>query len=190
MPKFAPAEVRPPLRGMPPKTDLRSITRDSERCLTTVILHADWETRVTWLEFGQASLHRQKESRHDGRWRLEAYLTEGVTDFEHDSAYALKLPLIGLQLNDLAVHYHSTHLVAWVDPEDSDNFRVPDPGYNPAKHKDAYVCKDKRCLDERKKGHIIIPEGFYVPPVNQELYKLVRGKRVEIRIGPTFKEKE
>ena len=173
----------------PPLTDLRSITRDSKRCETRVILQLDWRTKSEWLVFGQAQLRAQRESQPDGRFRLEARMTEGVTDFEHDSAYALKLPLIGVQFSSMLVHYHQTHLIGWVDPDAEDmDFMVPNPGYNPMKHKDAHVCKDKSCLKENPKGHIIVPQGFYVPPPNPALYKLVRGKRVEIIIGLVVKE--
>jgi len=171
-------------------TDLRSITRRSDTCHTVVTIHLDWETKIKWLEFGEANIRSQRDN-NDGRWSLNAYMGGGVTDFEHDSAYALQLPLIGLRLGSLAILYHQTRLDAWIDPDAADkfsqDFRVPRSGYNPMGHKDAHVCK--QCKDESK-GHVIVPEGFYVPPFDLELYQAVRGKRVEILIGPTFKEEE
>ena len=112
----------------------------------------------------------------------------GVTDFEHDSAWALRLPLIGLTWDGLLVHYHTAHLLAWVDPDDLDGFNVPGPGYDPAKLPGAHKCKDKQCLKNDPTGHIIVPEGNYVPPTNPVLYRQVRGKMLEITIGPTPKE--
>ena len=158
-------------------TDLRAITRRSDKCLTVVEIKWDWETEIDWLTFGEAQLrHHENLGTHD----LMAYLTDGVTDFEHDSAYALSLPLIGLRFTRL--DYHSTHFDAWVDPShDADRgFRVPSPGYDPMKHPDAIVCRAKTC--RRDGPHIIVPEGHYLPPFNKELFKLVAGKRVEITI--------
>jgi hypothetical protein len=168
-------------------TDLRSITREANKCHTSVVIHLDWETKVKWLEFGQAEIRFQKESsQSDGRHRLEARMTSGVTDFEHDSAFAVRLPITGLTFQ--GVLYHRTRFTAWIDPNEdpkfSPDFRVPRPGYNPAKHKDAHKCT--QC--KGKESHIIVPEGFYVPPFDAELYEAVRGKMIEISIGPVFEE--
>jgi hypothetical protein len=176
------------------ETDLREISRESDICSTVVRLSLDWNRDdarppvIDWLKFGQANLRRQIDSSHDGRYRLEAYLKEGVTDFEHDSAYALRLPLVGVQLSTLPVLYHNTILVGWVDSaqdEDYEDFHVPRPGYNPMKHPEAHICKSEYC--KRDEEHIIVPEGFYVPPFDQELFDFVKGKRVEIIMGPVRK---
>ena len=157
-------------------TDLRAITRRSATCLTVVSIKWDWQTEINWLTFGEAQLrHHERLGTHE----LMAYLTNGVTDFEHDSAYALSLPLIGLRFTRL--DYHSTYFDAWVDPSHDVNrgFRVPRPGYNPMEHPESIMCKDKKnCTD----GHIIVPEGHYLPPYDKELFRLVAGKRVEIVI--------
>lgn len=191
----------PIVSGIVQYTDLREITRESHLCRTVVFLQGSiYERRqFKWLELGQAVLRRQKESSSLNAWRLEAYLTEGTCDFEHDSAYALELPLIGLQLGDLGIHYHTTYLTAWVDPNAADQFsqgfRVPRPGYNPMKHEKAVTCegvynekKRKYCKWNEGKPHIIVPEGFYRPPFDLELYRAVAGKQVEIHIGPVRKE--
>lgn len=157
-------------------TDLSAITRRADRCLTTVTVDWDWQTQIRWLVFGEAKLRGHERNRtHE----LMAYLNGGMTDFEHDSAYALCLPLIGLQWTSM--DYHTSHFVAWVNPnvESDRDFRVPRPGYSPADLPESKMCR--RC----KPHHIIVPEGYYQPPYDGELYKLVRGKRVEITIGPT-----
>lgn len=168
------------------ETDLRAITRDTDKCRTVVALYLDDYTRTSWLRFGQAQLSSERLA---GQYRLEARMTEGVTDFEHDSAYALRLPLIGVQLDGSFVRYHTTYLIGWIDPNAEEDFHVPDPGYDPAKLQDAYRCRDARCLRDNPDGHIIVPEGYYVPPSNPHLYKLVAGKRVEIAIGPAWPER-
>ena len=180
-----PAVVKPPPLKLL-ETDLRSITRDSDRVVTRVFFERTHnQSEFTWLIFGQTQV-RTSRDRPDGRWRLDARMGNGATDFEHDSAYAISLPLVGLQF--LRVDYHQTELVAWVDPncgQTQTDFHVPRPGYNPMIHKDAYLCKEKKC-----QRHPIVPEGLWTPPFDPELYKLVRGKKVVIHIGPVIPEKE
>jgi hypothetical protein len=167
------------------ETDLRPISRRGYRCLTTVRLFPNWDpaNAVTWLKIGEARLRSARDGRADGRWLLEAYLTAGTTDFEHDSAYAIRLPLIGVQFE--GVDYHATRVSAWVDPgNDFEDFHVPRPGYNPMALPNAEKCTDKRC----EEPHVIVPEGFYVPPFDADLYAAVRGKRVEIRFDLVSEE--
>lgn len=154
-------------------TDLTEITRDNKRARTVIYIHNDnYGDRSPWLVLGQA------EVKIDGRicW-LSAYLTEGVSDFEHDSAYAVRLPLIGVKLEH--IWYHTTYLTAWVDPNNENDFHVPRSGYNPMKHPDAETCE----MDYCGKPHPIVPQGYYVPPFDEELYNAVRGKKLEIVIG-------
>lgn len=153
-------------------TDLTEITRNNKVARTVVYLDIGYGEKIQWLTLGQA------EVRNEGKicW-LAAYLPEGVSDFEHDSAYALRLPLIGLKLEH--VWYHTTYLTAWVDPNDAESFHVPLPGYNPMKLPGASICKEKYCGNK----HPMVPEGHYVPPHNKELFEAVRGKKLEIVIG-------
>lgn len=158
--------------------DLRSITRSSNIARTTIGIYmgARWEGYDAfnpWIEMGVC------EIRNEGNlcW-ISARLDYGVTDIEHDAPYALRLPLIGLQFSSVYNHY--TVLKAYIDPNNSDEFHVPEPGYNPAAHKDIYECTS--C----EKPHIMVPEEYYVPPVNKELYKKIRGCEVDIRIGPVY----
>lgn len=168
--------------------DLRSITRRSDKCLTTVMLQLTWDERekVKWLVFGEA--HIQKFERK-GQYLLKAYLPAGVTDFEHDSAYAFRLPLMGLEMDELFLSYHQTRLRAIVDPNNSDDFRVPRPGYDPLKMEGTHTCK---AYDQcKEKPHLIVPEGFYAgPPFDRKLFELVRGKRVEIIVGQPHDEED
>lgn len=158
-------------------TDLRSITRGSEKVRTTVKLYGDdgW-SKDTWLVLGECHI-RPVRDHFDGRWTFSAYLPEGVTDFEHDSAYAIKLPLTGLTFE--GVEYGDTTLFAWVAVYESEDFRVPDPGYNPMQHPEA-----QRCTSCKKNKHLIVPEGFFVPPANQTIFEKVRGRKIQITIGP------
>lgn len=189
------------LREIVKETDLRGITREPDKLFCLVTIHLGWassgEVKVDWLKLGQVSLVRVGKT----GWRLEAHLKDNACDFEHDTAYALKLPLIGLELDDLAIYYSRAHFVAWVHPDaapgrsSSGDFHVPRAGYDPTKHADAIVCdgvynekKKKYCKWNDGEKHVIVPEGFYVPPFDRELYRAVRGKKVEIVIGAPWPE--
>lgn len=166
------------------KTDLTKISRNTKKCRTSVQLDWDWETRVEWLIFGECSL--RTGDRRDGKWELGARFTYGVTDFEHDSIWACKLPLIGVEFR--FADKHSFLFQGFVDPTIDVNdrrpaFHVPRPGYDPRTDPGAHECKEKACRGDKPFPHLIVPEGFYVPPFDAELYKLVAGKRVEITAG-------
>lgn len=200
MPKPKPA-TKDPKPTIIVETDLRSITRKANRLRAVVRIQLDWETRIDWLLLGETQIVAQKDGGGDGRWRLESHLAEGVADIEHDTGFAVRLPLIGLQLGPLAVYYHHTHLFAWVDPNAegirTPEFHVPRPGYDPVKHPDTFMCdgiydekKKKYCKWNEGKPHPIIPQGFYVPPYDAELYEAVKGKKVEITIGPAHTKED
>lgn len=159
------------------ETDLRSITRDSDTCKTTVELRLGdvWDrgTEIKWLTFGRAQI-RKMETDGFPNWRLAAYL-KNATDFEHDSAFAFRLMLVALEFK--FVENHCTVLQALVHPSYSDEFHVPRPGYNPLELPESTECPD--CEEK----HIIVPEGFYVPPFDAELFEAVAGKSVTIYIG-------
>ena len=182
-------------------TDLSSITRRPDRFFTTVDIDLGWDEdsgdrrKLRWLTFGECELRVDGK---DGDARLEAHLKGSTCDFEHDTAWALQLPLIGVKLAEVGVWHSRTHFTAWVHPDAGGtmpNFHVPCPGYNPMKHPGATTCdgiydekKRKYCKWNDGKKHIIVPEGFYVPPFDAELYEAVRGKRVEITTGPKLVE--
>lgn len=164
------------------ETDLLHISRGTDKCRSHVLLEWDWETRIIWLTFGEASL--RTGDRRDGRWNLEARMGHGATDFEHDTAFALRLPLIGVEF-EWADH-HTFRFHGYVDPSldpNFPNFHVPSPGYDPTKHANAERCSGGKDCKWGGAEHIIVPEGLYVPPFNPHLYKLVAGKRVDIVLG-------
>jgi hypothetical protein len=175
------------------EADFREITRYPELCLTVVYIQLgeDPDPRTKWLVCGQTRLISTKD-RFDGTWRLEAYLPAGVTDFEHDSAYAFKLPLIGVQFG--SVEYHQTILTAWVDPNADGyfkDFNVPRAGYNPMKLPGAELCDlGEHGYTCNLKPHMIVPEKHYVPPFDAELYEVVKGKKVRIVISPVFPKED
>lgn len=179
------------------ETNLLSISRGTDKCRSCVEIEWDWETRVTWLRFGEATL--RTNDRRDGKWNLEARMGHGATDPEHDSAFVLRLPLIGVEFEWADWHMFRFHgyVDPSLDPNDKHNgFHVPRPGYDPTKHPKAEKCSGK--YDGKKnyckwgdgEEHIIVPEGFYVPPLDAELYKLVAGKRVTLIMGKAPDDEE
>ncbi len=163
-----------------PLLDLQVITRNPEEHPARVYLEVHYE-RVTWIQCGEVSLRRWGKDNLE--WYLEARVRDGVTDLEHDSAYAFRLPLVGVQLGELGVHHHITHLIGWISGTREEDFHIPPPEYDPTKIKGAQRCKNGQCLKEGPKSHIIVPDGYWMPPVNKELFNILRGHKVEITIG-------
>lgn len=186
-----PEKPKPPVE----KVDLLPISRGVDKCLSYVNLEWDWETRFTWLVFGEGTL-RTLSDRRDGRWSLEARMGFGITDPEHSTCIALRLPLVGVEFEWADHHQFRFH--GYVDPtldldDHSSGFHVPPPGYDPRNEKGTHECsgvydEKKRlyCKWNDKKVHVVVPEGFYVPKFNPALYKLVSGKRVEIIMGKSI----
>lgn len=171
---------RPPKPDLPAAADLRPITRSSDRLVTRVQLNIDFN-KSDWLLFGMSDLRFHENLK---QWSLQAYLDGGATDFEHDSAYAIRLPLVGLHFDSL--FYHQPRFTAWVDATNPRDFNVPTAGYDPRKMEGAHRCKT--CTG--KESHVIVPEDFYVPPFDPALFNMVKGQRVEITIGFVSEEDE
>ena len=158
--------------AIPPNMDFRKLSRNSDKVFTTVTLYTDYE-RSAWIRLGEIQL-REHNSNHRGVWMLSAYLLN-ATDFEHDSAHLLKMDLVGVTFT--AVEYGQTRFEGFIRADDEDCFRVGGPDYNPLE--EATRCK--RCRG--KEAHPIVPEGHYVPPLNTELFNIVRGRRIEVVTG-------
>jgi len=152
--------------------DLRPYSRRPDVCLTEVLVQTGWSSEMTlWIQAGEASI---RINDHNQTADLKVYW-DGVQDAEHDSAYILVLPLIGVKMTLL--HCHTVSLIAWIDPNEYEGFNVPLPGY-PSPN-DTRKCLRNDCKGDR--AHLI---GPYIPKVNTELFTLMRGRRVEINIGP------
>jgi hypothetical protein len=160
-------------------TDLRPYCRESKTAETTVDIFEwiDDRQQHPWLKLGQVQLEPSESRNRPRVWTLKAFLDRNATDQEHDSAQILRLPLIGVELQMIA--YQRILLYAYIDPsiEDDDrfgHFRVPRPDYNP-------FPKDHEVCTSCDKKHPIVQ---YLPPFDKQLYQSVRGKAVEIAIGP------
>lgn len=159
--------------------DLRPLSRNSDKRTCTVYLRDGGRQQVAWITAGEANLTKD----NGGAWRL--YARMDATDFEHDSAYVFVLPLIGVTLDFITDHV--TIVSGYINPKYDDfspEFRIPQTGYNPMEHEDAEPCDQCEGSDK----HVIVPEGFYQPPFDKDLFELVRGKKVEVYFAPTADE--
>jgi len=160
-----------------PLIDLRPITRESGRYQTVVRLYRDQFYSKRWIIFGQGRLIKVSRA-GISQWICDAYLTEGVTDFEHDSAYAISIPLVGVEFQ--GIYYGCSEFSAIINAQSPDGFNVPCTGYDPMSLPNARTCTSGRCEDD---PHIIVPEGHYIPPHNADLFKQVGGRFVQITFG-------
>lgn len=154
--------------------NLRHLSCGADRLTTVVNLVIDYSKRA-WIALGEVTI--SKANAQHG-WLLESGLLN-ATDPSHDTARIIRLPLVGMTFD--MISWGTTWLHGWVDGSDVRDFRVPEPGYNPLTLKDAVKCK--QCADT----HLIVPEGYHVPPVNEALFEAVRGLEVQIIISPTQK---
>lgn len=154
--------------------DLTAITRKPHVARTIVSIYDDYRPHE-WLVFGAAQFNHM-EKMH--MWSLNARMAAGITDFEHDSAYALKLPLIGLEFEGV-LYDHYVRFNAFIAPDALDDFCVPtSSAYNPTTLPGGGPCTTCKGKDK----HLLVPDGYFVPPRDPALYELVRGKRVEISL--------
>jgi hypothetical protein len=164
----------------PPFLDLHKICRDAETITTKINIWTDYDSSP-WIALGQVRL-LARDRPQKGIWELAAYL-DNATDFEHDSAFALKMDLVGVELCDVSYGY--TTVQGWIHADQGDNFRVPPMDYDPCMHKNAVRCTECKGAE----AHVIIPADFYVPPMNFALWEQVKGRRIEILTGPFVKKR-
>lgn len=173
------------LETIVPVLDLRTLSRNSDKCLTQVTLYPDWDTKnaFVWIQAGETSLRQKRDGDPTSGHTLTCYVKDGATDFEHDSAYLFQLPLVGLTF--VSMWYHQVRFGAYIDPTldtlSFDRFSVPSADYNPFKHKDASLCESCKGDD----AHSFVP---YLPPNNTKLYQRIKGLKAEILISPVTED--
>ena len=154
-----------------PTLDLRGLTKPASLTIVKLFPSSWNETQAfDWILAGEVNLNL---NRRDAS--LDCRL-DRCRDREHSAAFAFDLPLIGVTVK--GVGRGIVTFEAWVDPNHEHAFYVPSPGWDP--RKDAKPCPDRGCEEE---PHFITD---FLPPPNPELYQKVKGKKVEISIGPVF----
>ena len=173
------------LKSLPTKLDpidLSAISRYPNLVFTQVTFDGDSRLNdmcqdangkpAPWLEFGECDIRNESStSCISGRMR------SGITDFEHDSCYVVRIDLVGLKYS------FTDGQISWfeavITPEIED-IRIHDPSFVPEKVKGAYECDVESC-----EKHLILPEGYYTPPI-YKYAKAVAGKRIRILTGPKW----
>jgi hypothetical protein len=158
----------------PQRLDLRPMCRHSDKCRTVVRIVPPRFPKIEWIVAGESQIRFVDDGRVA---HLLAYL-DAATDLEHDSAWILQLPIVGLALRD--VHYGTTRLYGWIEADDLGDFRVPRAGYDPRQHPEVRPCNVEWC--EGPAGHPMVPE--HMPPPNADLHHSMKGRLIEIDIGP------
>lgn len=156
-----------------PLLDLRPITRDSDHAETqiSVILQ---NQPVLWIQAGRLSHFNLSPSNQN----LGAYFRDGVTDFEHDSAYAFHINVVGTFLHQI---YHGVvELRAWLASraDDTERFKIP---VAPIDLDSLEWCSS--CTGSER--HRV---GAYTPKPHRELWERLRGAELVIQIAPVTPE--
>jgi hypothetical protein len=193
-----------------PLNDLQRYCRDGATKQVLVDLRdRELIARSTpWLIGGAACLMPSDNRQRPNEWRLEARLGAGpgmkgmTTDYEHDSAYAFVLPLIGLEVE--MVRENRLFATAWIEPDCATSIHVPVVGWDPyADGSGATPCP--RCEKNGEEPHLMVEQ--YIPPspavamdraLQQDatldeltgVYNEVRGRRVSIVLKDMIEDDE
>ena len=151
------------------KLDLTRFTRSSKTCSTTVWVGDTFKNSRLWIECGEIEL----APRNLGIWSFGARLGRAASDVEHDSSWAFRFDVIGVEME--LVSYGQTHIRAFVGS--GSDFRILRPGQNP-------FLGAGRC-DICDKKH---PITKYLPDHDPDLMAKLVGQPLSIRTGVRFKE--
>ena len=162
--------------------DLKHLSRSPDRAFTHVRFE-DFDLRelltretegdklgLNWLELGVADLRASG----DGSF-LGARLRDGITDYEHDSAYLVHIDLLGIVFK--GCWNNVGHYEAYLTPE-AKHIRIWTPDFKPEDAEGATQCDYEHC-----KPHLMIEK--FTPPM-YEFAHLVAGKKVMITMGPKW----
>jgi hypothetical protein len=159
----------------PPVLDLRQDGLSPASTIVTV--HADYRGHA-WIHAGEVELTERAWSQGNrGCWTLEVR-RRGATDFEHDTAVALRMGLAGVAFR--MASGGRLWLDAVIAGDDPSLFRVPEPEWDQLKG--AIKCLHANCRTKDAR-HLVVEEGRYIPPHNEALFERLRGLRVEIVTG-------
>lgn len=188
-----------PEEGRPewlPDVDLVGVTRGRRHVGREVI---ETVHTTVWVELGGRPyrwircglLTDVGDSKHWGRHIGARY--EGATDREHDSAYAFRLEVVGLQLQYVSGGVQEFVGLLPGGRGSRDSFRVP--GASQAGVRDipgAIWCDRPECNVTLDPGHYATVDSpqrhlitrFTPEPIAEELWERLRGQMVRVTIAP------
>jgi hypothetical protein len=166
-----------------PLVDLRGITRDADIVQTHIEVQTP-QGYFPWLRFGSLSRIDLGENHS---W-IGARMKVGVTDMEHDSAYALRFEVTHVKL--LYVTEGTVVLEACIAGanDDARSFNVPSASIDKVDLiPRAQMCEVCKGQDEDSKPHLITdftPKFDDKHEYDPVLWKNIRGCRIRITLGP------
>jgi hypothetical protein len=133
-----------------------------------------------WITCGELEI-RSPHS-HTGIITVGAHLAN-ATDYEHSSSWAFLFNLFALNYKFVSDGwtYFDGVLAFPRNRREFRDFRVPDKDYD--FFEGSTKCDSEYC--DRKGKHRITD---YLPPENPELFKIIGGRNIDIRFGPTGNE--
>lgn len=169
--------------------DMLKFTRNADKVRTYISIYDPYAERreTPWIICGDIQISSRDNV---NVWDIGARMGHGVTDFEHDSAYAFRFEAVGLQFD--GQYFGRMQFTAWINPNDPETFYIPKTAANPLEAKDTAHCTEKECKAEAKKRkevpHVIVDR--FVPPSNHALYEKLRGKQIRIAFGAAWDPQE
>ena len=149
--------------------------RDDRREANTIItVHADYKGHM-WICCDDIEITGR--SNQSDSWTVEAN-NHGATDGEHDTAVMFRFALVGVTFR--MASGGRVWLNGFVAGDDPGTFRVPPAEWNQLEG--ATKCTHERCRGKDTR-HLVVDEGRYIPPPNDELFDTLRGLRIEIVMG-------
>ena len=166
-----------PTPAMPPCVDLTKITCNSDKTLSVISFRDIEKGDGTWLVSGEVLLAK---SDRDNYCTISARMPH-LIDSDHSYAYAFRFEVVGLEF-DMVTQGRCVY-TAWIrgDVSSGYSFHVPDGVYSPKVDKS---MKCKSCKGNNEPAHYYMGnDGNYLPPQNDKLFELVRGRSISISIG-------
>lgn len=161
--------------------DFTKVTRDPKQVLTVITVRPPSHKRFE-IRAGRVNVNFDRDRLYG---RLDAYAEQGVTDFEHDSAYIFQIPITGFNIEFISDgNLYANALILGRSP---DALRLKlDSAYDPTKIDGAVKCDGKKYCTQGV-PHMIVPEDLWEgPKAAPGLYQQLVGARLEIRtiVGP------
>lgn len=153
-----------------PYVDLRPVTRDAKKVVSTIYVTDEVHARHLWLTCGSLTINKCREHSIVGARLANAY------DFEHNSAWAFRFEAIGLTWSgDISSGW--THYTGFFHPRASEEMHIPRQPLTKW-YRALPWCTEKQCKGDH--AHRVVPEGLYAGPKPDAENDWLLGQRFEI----------